>query len=402
MYITRVLLNQIRGFRNFDLPFYNEDGAPRMRTAIIGKNGTCKTTLLRSIALGLCDRPQANALLHEPTGRLISEGARNATITIELSSKTSPKRKVRINTRLKRNRGRDIVWRQNELKLSKSILVCGYGAGRSTEGPESGRQYQIIDSVYTLFNYDQTLVDTELTLRRLRDFLGNRLYNNTLAGIKSAMGLSERDKIETRRGGGVEISGPSIGRNIPLEGWADGYRRTFNWILDLYAWAMRADTVTDGGGIVGIVLIDEIEQHIHPSMQMELLSNLSRLLPELQIIATTHSPIIALGAEPEELVALKRTGKTVKKTDLPDFTGYSAGDMLIDERLFETAAYKPEQVSEMERYRTLVQIPKTKRSRKESNDLVSITRKLRNQERPPSKESAVLKELKKLGKKYDL
>ena len=114
------------------------------------------------------------------------------------------------------------------------------------------------------------------------------------AGIKRVLGLIPEDEIHLPKGGGVEVSGPTVGKRVRLEGWADGYRLTLAWLLDLYGWAMRADRVQPNGGIEGILLIDEIEQHLHPSMQTRILPRLGKILPDLQIIATTHSPLIAL------------------------------------------------------------------------------------------------------------
>ena len=44
MYITRVKLENIRGFRKLELTLLGDKKHPRMRTAIVGKNVTCKTT----------------------------------------------------------------------------------------------------------------------------------------------------------------------------------------------------------------------------------------------------------------------------------------------------------------------------------------------------------------------
>lgn len=403
MYITRIRLDHIRGFRELDLKVRGKDRKPRLRTVIIGMNGTNKTTLLRCLAIGLCEREQANALLTEEIGRLISEGAKTATITIELSPGGS-KRAVRISTRLQRKEAGDVVYRQDRPKtLPESLLVAGYGAGRSTEGPESGRPYQIVDSVYTMFRYDHTLIDTELTLRRLEDYLKTKRYERTLRGIKYVLGLSEKDSIDRVRGGGIVVSGPSIGRRIPLAAWADGYRRTFNWILDLYAWAMRAQKVTPTGGIAGILLLDEVEQHLHPSMQMELIPKLSKLLPDLQVFATTHSPVVTLGVEPEELVVLRREGsRVVAEENVPDFAAYSAEDILIDRRLFDTAIYRPELQAELESYQKLAQTPRSKRTKEQTRKLRSLGSKLRSQERPETKASPLVRELMQLREKYGL
>lgn len=49
--------------------------------------------------------------------------------------------------------------------------------------------------------------------------------------------------------------------------------------------------------IKGIVVIDEIELHLHPSMQADVLPKLIELFPKVQFIITTHSPLFLLGMD---------------------------------------------------------------------------------------------------------
>jgi hypothetical protein len=287
---------------------------------------------------------------------------------------------------------------------SQNPFVCAYGAGRFGIGTDTGRGYRLRDSVATLFDYRQTLIDSELTLRRLYDFLGTRLFDSTLRGIKRVLGLTAEDEIHLAKGGGVEVSGPTVGRRVRLEGWADGYRLTFAWLLDLYGWAMRAERITPKGGIDGILLIDEIEQHLHPSMQTGILPRLSEILPDLQIIATTHSPLVALGASPEELVSLRREqdGSVIAEPSVPDFSTYSAEDMLIDERLFDTEAYGPETTEKLARYRDLVKIPPPRRDQEQTQELRALATELRARQVPEARESAAAEELRRLIAKHSL
>ena len=52
----------------------------------------------------------------------------------------------------------------------------------------------------------------------------------------------------------------------------------------------------DFADLEGILLIDELEQHLHPRWQRTILGQLRKSFPKLQIIATTHSPLVASGA----------------------------------------------------------------------------------------------------------
>jgi AAA domain, putative AbiEii toxin, Type IV TA system/AAA domain len=351
MYISRIRLENIRGFPELEIDFSGNEG-PLRRTLIIGKNGTCKTSVLRAIALGLCDSGDANALISEPIGAMIHKDSRVAQIRIDLEGEQ------RLHSFLVQNpaTGQERISRAPRLEWPE-IFVCGYGAGRHGFGPEAGRDYRVADAVYTLFDYRRTLVDPELTLRRLKDLLGTRRYGAAVAGIRRVLGLTSEDEIRLPAGGGVELVGPTFGGSVRLEGWADGYRMTFNWMIDLYGRALRADRITPEGHVRGIVLIDEIEQHLHPSMQAEILPRITEVFPEIQLIATTHSPLIALDARPDELVVLRREGsEVVRQEAVPDFTGYSAEDMLADERLFDTEIYSPEMREKVGRYRELAAI----------------------------------------------
>jgi hypothetical protein len=398
MYISRIRLENVRGFRELDIDLSGDQG-PRKRTLIIGKNGTCKTSLLRVIALGLCDTTDANALISEPIGALVPENKRPGFIAMDL---VDGKERFKVLTRLEKEGAKEHVLQDHPDSMPQ-VFASGYGAGRYGTGPDTGRDYRVADSVYTLFDYHRTLIDPELTLRRLQDFLGTEKYGSTLTGIKRVLGLGPKDEIHLPRGGGVELSGPSIGGKIRLEGWADGYRMTFNWMLDLYGRAMAADRITPEGHVHGIVLIDEIEQHLHPSMQAEILPRITEVFPEIQLIATTHSPLVALDAKPDELVVLRREGdEVVREEDVPDFTGYSAEDMLVDERLFDTEIYAPEMREKVGRYRELAAIPKATRGSADTRELRSLALEIRERPTPERRDTEMVRQLKQLIEKHNL
>ncbi len=408
MYVTKIKLEHIRGFSNETLDFTKKttnrnELLPRMRTVILGKNGTCKTTLLRCIAIGLSDEGDASGLITEPVGTLISEGKNDATITIELSPGNGGSKTTVVTTTLSRSeKGEDYIENKDWKNKPNQIFLCGYGAGRSSEGSDIKRPYRIIDSVYTLFWYEEPLIGTELTMRRLRDYRGSKFYERTMNGIKKALGLKSSDSFDLPRGGGITVSGPTIGNKIPFEGWADGYRMTFNWILDLYAWAMKAGCITATGGVKGIVLIDEIDQHLHPSMQTTLLDRLSKMCLDLQVITTTHSPMVALGAKPSEVIALKRKGKKVLISDIPDFQGCSVEDIISNADLFDSDIYSPETSRMLLLYRKLASIVPSKRTGSEKAKLQFLRKKLEAQEILENKESKIDKKLHALIKKYQL
>lgn len=95
-YISRICIEHIRGFHKLDLDLVGPEGKSnserhlaRKRTVVIGRNGTCKTTLLRCIAIGLSDQQDASGLVAEPIGPLVTGNHKNASIEVVLLDTSS-------------------------------------------------------------------------------------------------------------------------------------------------------------------------------------------------------------------------------------------------------------------------------------------------------------------------
>ncbi len=253
-----------------------------------------------------------------------------------------------------------------------------------------------MDSVATLFRYEERLVTSELVLRRLNDFLGRERFDAVLAGLKRALGLGPEHQIELPPGGGVEIAGPDLGGRIPLEGWADGYRMTFSWIIDLYGWAMRAGAFDAAGEVCGILLVDELEQHLHPTMQKDLLGQLEKVLPRVQILTTSHSPLVALAARAEQIVALHRNRSSVRRAAVSSLAGYSAEDVLVEETLFGTDPYAPNTRLRIDRQQELARIAPEDRSPEQAAELRRLAKELDPSRAPTLRDDKVVAKLDKI------
>ena len=70
-----------------------------------------------------------------------------------------------------------------------------------------------------------------------------------------------------------------------------GYKRIFSMVFDI---AYRSFTLNGAGvkDIFGIVLIDEIDLHLHPTLEQEVLQRFKSTFPHIQFIVTTHSPLV--------------------------------------------------------------------------------------------------------------
>lgn len=85
---------------------------------------------------------------------------------------------------------------------------------------------------------------------------------------------------------------------------SDGYRNMVAMVADI---ALRAATLNPQFGAEaaratsGLVLIDEIELHLHPKWQREVIPSLRRAFPKMQFIATTHSPQVVASVQRDQV-----------------------------------------------------------------------------------------------------
>lgn len=87
------------------------------------------------------------------------------------------------------------------------------------------------------------------------------------------------------------------GRLVPFSALPAGYLRIFSIVFDI---ANRSYLLNGNCDPEGIVIIDEVELHLHPSLTREILCRLQRIFPKIQFIVTTHAPLVLSGVRPDE------------------------------------------------------------------------------------------------------
>jgi predicted ATP-binding protein involved in virulence len=94
---------------------------------------------------------------------------------------------------------------------------------------------------------------------------------------------------------------------VPFDDLSDGYRNMVGMVADIAHRASRLNPhlgVDAGTQTQGIVLIDEIDLHLHPKWQRQVVMDLKKAFPALQFIASTHSPFILQSLDAGEVIAL--------------------------------------------------------------------------------------------------
>jgi len=86
------------------------------------------------------------------------------------------------------------------------------------------------------------------------------------------------------------------GSEVSFEQLSAGYRGVITIICDLIARLSQKQRVEHISDFQGIVLIDEVELHLHPKWQYAFMNKLRETFPLIQFIVTTHSSTVLLGA----------------------------------------------------------------------------------------------------------
>ena len=336
MYISRVALQHIKGFAEAELDFEGEDGHAGW-AVVTGDNSAGKTALLRSIALAVLGPDQLRTLAPDLRG-WVTHGSEAGSISVELLPHHEVDRTHRGGYPVQGTFWAEIeiveevgVWRAQATdvyrKKRKSAVngpwqeatggwfMLGYGPFRRLTGssPDAQRLMVLpgrIPRFATLFKEDATLAEGEewlkqLQYRSLEERPEERETLGTFLDFAGDAFLRQAVRIENVDSDGVWLR-DAAGRRIPLSDMSEGYRSALAMLIDIFrhmvsTYGLRGMVEeVDGQKKVlrpGVVLIDEIDAHLHPQWQREIGFWLKSHFPNVQFIVTTHSPIVCQAAD---------------------------------------------------------------------------------------------------------
>ena len=135
-----------------------------------------------------------------------------------------------------------------------------------------------------------------------------------------------------------------------LDELSDGYSAALHIVSDLILrmdknWLLKGEL--SQYDIEGIVLIDELETHLHIELQKKILPFLTNFFPKIQFIITTHSPYILNSIPNAKAYDLE------KHVELENLTAYSSD--ILAEGYFDTDEYSDELRKKVDRYVYLLQ-----------------------------------------------
>ncbi len=394
MFLKKIALKDFKGFDDLNVSFENDLGTVRKQTILLGQNGTGKSNILKAIAIVSAGSESFVELIND-TSEWVKYGKKEAKIEAVLVTQDNQERKIALRIPMKANRNELLKLNRNSLELldaaiahtERNYFVAAYGASRrntrQAEFTSSKERYRISNrsaSVFSLFNPDSQLVS-----------LTSWAMNAEYKGGKSQIKIIEQTLnyfLEGFKFHGIDKLNKTLlfkeGKSIlSLEQLSDGYQNMAAWIGDL----LYRLTETFGDqktplNARGILLIDEIDLHLHPRWQRKLLDFIHLKLPNMQLIATTHSPLTAQQAAEGELYALQ---KEDYKISLVAFAG-NPQNMLVHQLLLSPVfGVETDESFEVQKKKESYQLMKNKsgKSTLDKKNLKKMGEELRNiPERP--------------------
>lgn len=303
---------------------------------VLGLNGAGKSTLLKAIALaalGPAAEPAAAQGLGwvrraPATHGLKASAPPEAVIEASFFTPSQGKRgaATTLTTRatIAQQQGREVFHREPApprglATPEQTLLLVGYGATRRVEDTATFRAGRRLASVpesraHGLFHEAHALTPLAAWLPKVqrdnpaRFAQVQRLLNRLLApaGCRFS-GTVELDDYLFERDGLL----------VPFAALSDGIRALLGWVGDMLAHlATHYPPPIRLGAAPGVVMVDEVDLHLHPEWQRQLLPLLAAALPRLQFLVTTHSPLVVGSVEWMNLILVQpgpqATGEAVR------------------------------------------------------------------------------------------
>jgi predicted ATPase len=284
-FIERIELKNIRVFESLDLSLPVASGERGAWYMLLGENGSGKSSILQAVACALAGQAGAKRLGIRPSD-LLRRGAAKGEVRVHVSGLSTPV------TMVLRRRDDSIAITPSTPK----VMTLAYGATRLLSSGKAAKRDTRIH-VKNLFDPHAVLNDGHPWL-----FDAPKAEFDRYARALSSL-LPRSDGVRfRRRNGRIHVEAPGI--RDTLDGMSSGYQAVLALAIDIIS-VMRLGW-QDMATAEGIVLIDEVDAHLHPRWKMRIVQRLREVFPRMQFIATSHEPLTLSGLERDEVAVLKR------------------------------------------------------------------------------------------------
>lgn len=324
MKIEKMTINNINGIRHLDLTFN------KGLNLICGENGVGKTTILKAIAYQFLYGQDSFIKKHygseKGTVEIWIEGNNNS-IGYEVLDFV-PGNINRFDH--SKEKSDNILY----FSSSRTITYDKIAALPPSETKEREAHYsaQLLKS--GVQNDIKGWFISRLLFSKLEEALNKAQKENLKLSKKVFHLLDNNLSVKTAKPD-YEIVLKKKNDEIYLEMLSDGYKSCIFILLGIIKEVECRYPTINAVDFDGVIMIDEIDIHLHPQWQAKLVSVLNETFPKAQIIATTHSPSVLQNAKKEEIIPLYKDeeGNThIKELKLGEYglQGWTLEEILQD------------------------------------------------------------------------
>lgn len=223
--------------------------------------------------------------------------------------------------------------------LSPAFFLSGYGASRRVDDPTEFSESGSRKSRKQRYQRVAGLFGTQVSLVPLFTWLPE-IKSRNKGRYKEVCQLLGKLLPEQTRFTGITDNKDFVfhvsGQSVPFGAMSDGYRAYVGWVCDLlYQVVVTCPARIKLAEVRGVVLVDEIDLHLHPNWQRSVIELVSTALPNMQFIFTTHSPIVAGSVAKENIFVMKtdKKGTSVVRQYEERVFGLSA-DQILESQYF--------------------------------------------------------------------
>ena len=348
MHVTHLKIENLRSLARAEIDLNHAGTAGGLDcpnvNVLLGSNGYGKTSVLRALALAVLGPLLSGSsgyvpegLVRRPPGKRVINAARLppavVTARLELSEAELPPyaralksagpltmkttidslgTSERLQWAFEPGKLAGLVERIQHDESATGFFVVGYGATRRVESSTRVDESARTKSRRRRYERVASLFEDHLGLMPLSYWLPDYAKRDKGRYVQVVHLINEllpeacrMRSTPSDTPAGTEHLFEMNGVTLPFRSLSDGYRAYIGWVGDmLFHLCMGAVSGTKLVDTRGLVLVDEIDLHLHPEWQRVVLPTLSRALPLVQFMVTTHSPLVVGSLQAENLFSL--------------------------------------------------------------------------------------------------
>ena len=380
--IARVAVENIGPFERLEIdlhPGWN---------VLLGDNGVGKSSILKAIAAAIVGEDAAPF-----AGRLIRMGATSASVTLttdqgetyraELLRSESGARLTSVPVRPLEKEGwlalafpplRTVSWERpapyeaGEQRRAVSGDVLPLVRGEADPRLDKLKAW-LLYLDHNIQNQARQKAGSDRYLRLRNEFF--RIVKKVTPGVNLDFGRVDPSK--------KQVYVRTDDGEVPIEAVSQGTQSLMGWIgIVLQRLFEVHDQEADPTRKFVLVLMDEIDAHMHPHWQHVLVSTLKEIFPDAQFVASSHSPLVVSGLKKEEVLIFRRDDATGRKVKVErpeeDLKGWRVDQILTSATFGLGGARDKESVDRLSRYTELVS--KFDRSPGEEKEIAALAASL--------------------------